>query len=79
MTLKDLGEIAVAWVRAFHPTPEQHVIAQERLAVCEMCQYREWSNTMNWWKCGACGCPLHKKIYSPKPGPDACPYSKWPR
>lgn len=79
MKLPDLGEIATAWVRSTNPTSEQQEIAEERLAVCGVCEFRVRSEVMDWWKCNACGCPIHKKIFSPKPGPDACPYAKWMR
>lgn len=79
MQFEDLGEIGIAWYRSVTPTPEQEEIAQERLNICETCDRREMSTIFHWWKCDACGCPLHKKIFSPKPGVDACPLSKWPR
>lgn len=79
MKLHDLGDIAVAWYRHANPTPEHEEIAQERLSICTPCEYREYSSTFHWWKCAACGCPIHKKIFSPKPGIDACPKAKWPR
>lgn len=79
MNLPKLGEIAHAWIRAQNPTDIQKEIAQERLSICDSCEYRAWSEFMNWWKCNACGCPLHKKIYSPLSGSDACPHAKWTR
>lgn len=79
MNLTDLGTIAVAWYRAFNPTPEQEALAQERLTICNTCEYRIRSERFDWWTCDACGCPIHKKIFSPKPGIDACPKEKWPR
>lgn len=79
MKLDDLGQIATAWYRASNPTPEQEQLAEERLAICSTCPERVRSHMFDWWKCNACGCPLHKKIFSPKPGIDACPKSLWPR
>jgi len=75
----DLGEIAIAWYRAANPTVEQQEIALERLTVCDTCEYKTAVPSRNSYKCGACGCPLHKKIFSPVVGPAACPKAKWSR
>lgn len=77
MKIPDLKEIAVAWVRSFNPTPEQQATAEQRLAICDDCPAKEYAEIVKTYKCGACGCYLNKKIYSPK-GPDACPLGKWP-
>jgi len=75
----DLGEIAIAWYRAANPTVEQQEIALERLTVCDTCEFKQPSKLFNGYKCGACGCPLHKKIFSSVSGPHACPKAKWSR
>ena len=72
----DLKEVSVAWFRSFNPTPEQKATADERLAICEACPEAK-VNQLNIHYFGACGCPLNKKIFSPK-GPSACPQQKWP-
>lgn len=77
MTFDDLGVVSVAWYRSMNPTPAQEALAQERLGVCTSCEERAWAPAFQWWKCSACGCPLHKKIFSPRPGSDACPRGKW--
>lgn len=77
MTLPDLREIAIAWVRAVNPSPEHQAIAESRLAICNSCEFKYWRGSYEEYTCRACGCPLLKKIYSPKRGPDACPHKKW--
>lgn len=76
-SLADLGEIAVAWARSFNPTQEQQDLAKSRLKICGTCEFRVLGIT-NIYKCGACGCPLHSKVFA-TPGPNACPKRKWPR
>ena len=78
MKFVDLGEIAMAWYRAANPTPEQQDLAIERLAVCGPCEFRVPTTMLNGYKCSACGCPLHTKVFS-SPRPDACPKGKWQR
>lgn len=79
MTFADLGDIAIAWYRAANPTPEQQDLALERLAVCDDCEFKQSSTVWDGYKCGACGCPLHKKIFTPQRGATACPKGKWAR
>ena len=55
---------------------KQKETADERLAICQACPEAK-VNQLNIHYCGACGCPLSKKIFSPK-GPSACPQQKWP-
>ena len=64
-------EIAKAWIAAADPTPEQKEIAEYRIKICGECPHKEAV------RCGLCGCPLQKKIFSPKPGPEACPDKRW--
>lgn len=78
MTFSDLGDIAIAWRRAANPTPEQQALADERLAVCDTCEFKQRGFVFD-YKCGACGCPLHKKIFSSTIGSHACPKHKWAR
>jgi len=77
MKVPDLLEIAIAWKRSFNPTPEQEEIGLERMAVCNTCEFKEFRELTKHYACGACGCPLARKIYSPKVG--ACPKKKWAR
>ena len=78
MKIPDISEIVVSWHRAKHPTPEQAQIAEQRAQVCDACEHRAWAHVLRTWKCDACGCPIQKKVYSPKPGNEACPKGQWP-
>ena len=78
MKIPNLVEIAVAWKRAANPTPEQQQVAEQRIAICDACEHKEFKKLIRSYACGACGCPLNKKVYSPKPGNIACPKAKWP-
>ncbi len=72
-----LGEIAESWIIAANPTEEQKEKAEKRLAICEECEFSRYNGSFNYYYCGACGCPLSKKIFSPLPGNEACPHQKW--
>ena len=76
MNIPDLKEIAVAWMRAANPTPEQQATADARLSVCNDCPMKAFKKLTHMYVCDACGCPLNKKVYSPK-GKSACPLGKW--
>lgn len=77
MKIPNIKEIIVAWHHAANPTPEQKEIAEYRASICETCEFKEFKTLIRSYVCGACGCPISKKVYSPNPGPDACPKSKW--
>lgn len=77
MKFTELGEIAIAWYRAADPTPEQQLLALERLAVCESCVHCVKSNRFVGYKCDACGCPIHTKIFASSA--QGCPKGKWNR
>lgn len=77
MKIPDIKEIIVAWHRAATPTAEQKEIAEHRASICETCEFKEFKTLIRSYVCGACGCPISKKIYSPIPGPEACPNAKW--
>jgi len=72
-----LVEIAKAWMAAANPTPEQKLIAEYRASVCDDCPSKSHTPSLDLHFCGECGCPLSKKIFSPKPGKQACPLAKW--
>jgi len=78
MNIPKLMEIAVAWKRAFQSTDSQQSVAEQRLSICEGCEHKTFRKLTRTFVCGACGCPLSKKVYSPRPGPEACPEAKWP-
>jgi hypothetical protein len=73
----DFLEIINAWKIANNPTPQQQNLANLRFEVCDVCPSKKVITTS--FKlatvCGECGCPLAKKIFSPKPNP--CPLEKW--
>jgi hypothetical protein len=70
-------EIAKAWIAAANPTPEQKAIAEYRIKICDGCEAKKAEPILQIYICGDCGCPLNKKIFSPKPGKEACPKSYW--
>ena len=72
--MNKIKEIAISWWRAENPTKEQSELAQRRLAVCMGCDSRKESVVFG-FVCGKCGCPLGKKIFTPKMG--SCDLGKW--
>ena len=73
----DYEEIFKAWKASIKPTPKQEEHAQKRLDVCLGCDYRkEVLKGVKWSSyCGACGCPINKKIFSSIF--NACTKNKW--
>jgi hypothetical protein len=72
----DLREIARSWLIAANPSPLQEELAQKRYNICLQCEhYRETRLITHDEHCNDCGCPLQKKIFSPKF--DACQQHKW--
>lgn len=76
MNMPDFLEIAEAWKRAHKPTEEQARRADVRLATCNDCEFRTYKKLIHTYICGACNCPLNKKVFSPR-GPEACPKGRW--
>jgi len=72
-----LVEIAKSWIAATNPTPEQKAIAEYRIKVCDSCEAKDFGPIAQTYICKDCGCPLNKKIFSPRPGEDACPRKLW--
>jgi len=72
-----LVEIAKAWIAAENPTPKQKLIAEHRANICDSCSSKSYNKAIDLYFCGECGCPLSKKIFSPLPGPEACPKQYW--
>jgi len=72
--MNKLVEIAKAWWIAANPTPEQSELAKKRLEICSTCSSMEDSVVFG-KKCGECGCPLGKKIFTPMMG--SCDLKKW--
>jgi hypothetical protein len=74
--MNKISEIFHAWVAAANPTSEQQVIAEHRSNICDSCDKKVFMFPINSFICGECGCPLSKKVFSPR-GPEACPLAKW--
>lgn len=75
----DLKEITQAWITSFFATQEQKELAQKRYEICLKCpslkeKYIPFKKKY-YYQCSECGCPIQKKIYSPKYNP--CPLKKW--
>lgn len=70
-------EIINAWITAANPNETQTQLAKERLNVCMSCDFRkEFIHNKEWSAlCGACGCPIKKKIFTDQYG--SCPKNKW--
>lgn len=70
-------EIFDAWKISFNPNKEQEELAEKRLAICTSCEFRqEILKGVKWSAyCGACGCPLSKKVFSRMY--NACQKKKW--
>ena len=74
--MNKLSEIFQAWAAAANPSPAQKLLAEHRTTICDTCEHRDINKVFNVDVCGLCGCPLSKKVFSPK-GPEACPGNKW--
>jgi|APGre2960657404_1045060.scaffolds.fasta_scaffold197471_2 hypothetical protein len=72
--ISKLKEIAGSWWRAANPTKEQSDLAKLRLRICKECPSMVESAAFG-YKCGECGCPIGKKIFTDRYG--GCPLSKW--
>jgi hypothetical protein len=75
--MNKISEIFKSWVIAANPSHEEQAIAQYRANVCDSCDKKTHVAALNTFICGECGCLLNRKIFSPKPGPKACPLAKW--
>jgi lipoate synthase len=73
----DVIEIINAWKIANNPTPKQEELAKLRASMCEVCPSKKVITKKIGLAtiCGECGCPISKKIFSPKFNP--CPLKKW--
>jgi hypothetical protein len=68
------SEIFLSWRRALNPTNEQTILAGKRYTICQTCPSKQTSIVFT-EICGECGCPLGKKIFTPRLG--SCPLEKW--
>ena len=69
-------EIAKSWITVMNPNEQQQAIAEQRIAVCNTCEFRKYNDVADFYYCGKCGCPLKGKTYSPVE--KSCPENKWP-
>lgn len=72
--MNKVTEIFKSWVIAENPTREQTELAAKRHAICLKCEWIRNSLLFN-TKCGECGCPIGKKIFTPVKG--GCRVGKW--
>ena len=69
-----LINIVKAWIISYNPTQEEEEKALYRSKICNDCPSKKYSKHIDFYYCSECGCPLEKKIYSPK---NTCPLKKW--
>ena len=72
--MNQIEEIFKSWVAASNPTTEETELATKRHEICLKCEWITNSLLFD-TKCGHCGCPISKKIFSPVKG--ACPIGNW--
>ena len=72
--MSDIKDIIKSWWTSFNPTKQQSVEGERRLKICAGCEKRQESVVFG-YVCGQCGCPLGKKIFTPKMG--SCDLDKW--
>jgi hypothetical protein len=72
--MNKITEIFNSWVIAANPTKDDEELANKRHSICLDCVWIRNSFLFD-TKCGECGCPINKKIFSPKKG--ACRIGKW--
>jgi hypothetical protein len=69
-----LLNIIRAWIISYNPTPKEEELAILRAKICDECPSKKYNGHLDFYYCNECGCPLEKKIYSPK---NTCPLNKW--
>lgn len=70
----DISEIVKSWISANNPNEEEKELAYRRSLICNDCPSMVRSTIWK-WKCNECGCPISKKVFSPKK--NSCPLNKW--
>ena len=77
--MNKVTEIVTAWSTAINPNQEQKRKAEIRYEICNSCEHKAVNDLTKLEYCGACGCPLSGKIFTPKtPEQLNCPKGKWP-
>ncbi len=69
----DLLNIIRAWGASYFATDEQKQRAEERLEICNSCEFIKEISIGH--ICGKCRCPIRKKVFSLKF--NDCPEKKW--
>jgi hypothetical protein len=69
-------EIFTAWTKLLNPSVTEKELAEERLAICNTCNYKLYVSELRMFVCDGCNCPIHAKVYSNK---NNCPLNKWKR
>lgn len=69
----DLLNIIRAWGTSYFATDKQKQMAEERMEVCNSCEFIKEIAIGH--ICGKCLCPISKKVYSLKF--NDCPKKKW--
>lgn len=87
--MKTLIRILQGWFYYFFRTPRTENLASKRILFCLNCKHMKWYSGYDKWQqqefntpinpnkvyCSKCsGCPISKKIRSPK---EKCPIKKW--
>jgi hypothetical protein len=68
-------EIIRSWFISINPTDEQVIKSIHRMDTCLECEHKKDSEIFSFSYCDKCGCPLRKKVFTPKE--DGCPLGKW--
>lgn len=73
----NLNEIIDSWIISIKPSEEQKILAKKRVEICNNCEEKKIITRKLYIGiiCRNCGCPINKKIFSPKQNP--CPLKKW--
>jgi hypothetical protein len=72
--MNKVKEITTAWKNVLVGDAEIKAVAEERMAVCQGCEFKIQFFGAD--VCGECMCPLVAKTCSPL---NACPKNKWTR
>lgn len=74
MTKEKVKEIIKAYAVMINPNDIQSIIALERLAICDSCEFNKKKLGIS--KCSLCGCVIKAKVFTDK---NSCPINKWKR
>lgn len=69
----DLILIARSWIIAANPSQQDKEIAEERLKICNSCEFLKGDGLIP--HCGVCHCPIKGLIFCPEKS--ICKKNKW--